>query len=309
MRRAGCLVALATVGVLAAALHGYRQRDYRPVFSRIAGELVMVRDLTQVGRMEDGAVVSQVTLVADNGFDVRLRVRVPADLRPGERRPAALLIGGFKTGIRAAETPSTTDGIILASIDYPYDGPRGSIGTWGWVRHFGEIRRGVFDTPAALLLAAQYLYSRPDVEPSQVSVIGVSLGVPFATAAAATDRRLAGVALLHGGGDIQRMIRTAYADRAPAPLLYAGALAADWILSPLDPVRYADDLAPRPVLMVNATGDGTIPRESVLALYESAARPKRLIWVDSAHVAASDQEIVDDLLRLTLEWMDRYGLR
>jgi dienelactone hydrolase len=309
VRRAGCLIALAAGVLFGLGVREYLSRDYRPVFGRIAGELVMVRDETQVGATESGDLVMDYTLVADHGFTVRVRVRTPPDLAAGERRPAVLLVNGFRTGIRAAEVPSSTGGVILASVAFPYEGPTGDFSMWDWIRHAGEIRRALIDTPAALLLAAQYLYSRPDVDPDRVSVMGVSLGVPFATAAAATDHRLAGAALLHGGGDIRRLLLASWgADRPwyvaePAAAVLAG------LLAPLEPVRYVDDIAPRPVLVVSATGDERIPRESVVALYEAARRPKKMVWVESAHVAASEHELVDELMGHVLEWMEAHALR
>lgn len=309
MRPAGCLIALAALVVLGLGTRDYLARDYRPVFGRIAGELVMVRDETQVGMTESGDLVMDYTLVADNGFTARVRIRTPPDIATGDRRPAALLIDGFKTGIRAAEVPTSTNGIVLASVAFPYDGPTGSLSTWEWIRHFGEIRRALIDTPATLLLAAQYLYSRPDVDPDRVTMIGVSLGVPFATAAAATDHRLAGAALLHGGGDVRRLLLAAYGRGRPWYVAEPGAAILAGALAPLEPVKYADDIAPRPVLVVSATGDERIPRESVLALYETARRPKKMVWVESAHVAASEREIVDELMGHVLEWMDANGLR
>ena len=62
-------------------------------------------------------------------------------------------------------------------------------------------------------------------------------------------------------------------------------------------------------LMVNAADDEFIPRSSVLGLYGSLRQPKRIVWLESAHVATSDEEIVDGLMSITLEWMTERGLR
>jgi fermentation-respiration switch protein FrsA (DUF1100 family) len=171
------------------------------------------------------------------------------------------------------------------------------------------MRGAIVDTPSAILLAAQYLYSREDVDPERVTIIGVSLGVPFSVAAAATDKRIAGVALLHGGGDIATMAYYAFADRGPAWVMRALAWGLAWVVAPLEPTRYAPDVAPRPALMVNADGDEFIPRSSVLDLYDSLGQPKRLVWLPSAHIATSDEAVVDELMAITLKWMSERGLR
>ena len=66
---------------------------------------------------------------------------------------------------------------------------------------------------------------------------------------------------------------------------------------------------PRPALMVNADGDEFIPRSSVLELYDALRQPKRIVWIPSAHVATSDEEVVEQLMSITLEWMAERGLR
>lgn len=293
--------------VAGAALWSYRQRDYRPVFSRVAGELIAVRDSTGIGRAKDGKTLTEVTLVSDTGLEVRVRVRAPGG-RTGERYPAALLIGGLDTGRKAVDVPPESENLVLAGIDYPYEGPEDPT-TWEWVRYFPHMRRAILTTPPALLLAAQYLYTRDDVDTERVSIIGVSLGVPFAAAAAATDRRLAGAALLHGGADIRGMIAYAYADVGAPWLVDLMAIGLAWVLAPLEPARYAGEIAPRPLLMVNATSDEMISLDSVRALYGAARRPKRMVWLETRHVALSNPEVVANLMRLTLEWMEDQGLR
>jgi fermentation-respiration switch protein FrsA (DUF1100 family) len=290
-----------------AALIAYRHYDYRPRFARTAGELVAVRDSTGIGRARDGKRMTEVTLVSDTGLEIRARIRAEGT-RSGERFPAAILLGGYKTGRKAVDIPAETDNLVLLSIEYPYSGPERPRGL-DWVRHFGSMRRAILDTPSAVLLAAQYLYVRDDVDPERVTVIGVSLGVPFSVAAAATDKRIAGAALLHGGGDIASMAYYAFSDRGPAWLMRFLAFGLAWVVAPLEPTQYAGDVAPRPVLMVNAADDEFIPRSSVLDLYASLRQPKRIVWLESSHIATSDDEVVNGLMQITLEWMSDRGLR
>lgn len=307
MKRRLVLVALIAAAAIIAGLRSYRGYDYRPRFARAAGELVAVRDSTGIGSAKDGKRLTEVTLVSDGGLEVRARVRAEGS-RGGERHPAAILLGGYKTGRKSVDIPAASADLVLLSIDYPYSGPQRPHGL-DWVRHFGTMRQAIFDTPSAVLLAAQYLYTRADVDPDRVSVIGVSLGVPFSVAAAATDKRLAGVVLLHGGGGIATMAYYAFRDRGPDRVMRALAWGLAWVVAPLEPTRYAGELSPRPVLMVNASGDEFIPRASVMELYGALREPKRIVWLESAHVATSDEEVVDALMAITLDWMEERGLR
>ncbi len=307
MMRKTALIVLAAAIVLVLALWRYSERDYRPLFSRIAGELVQVRDSTDFGRAEDGKQLTEVTLVSDTGLEVRVRVRALGE-RTGTRYPAALVVGGMRTGRKTVDVPLETENLVLASVDYPYDGPIWPQG-WQWVRYLFPLRRGFLETPPALLLAAQYLYTRDDVDPDRVSIIGVSLGVPFATATAATDRRLAGAALLHGGADIRRMAYYAYVDEGPRWVMGALAVITAWMVAPLEPAKYAGEIAPRPTLVVNATDDERIDPQSGDRLQRAVHQPKRVIWHESGHVHRSESEIVVELMEMTLEWMDANGLR
>ena len=307
MKRVGCATAVAALLVGAAALTVYQRQDYRPRFARAAGELVAVRDSTGVAVLPNGDLVTEVTLVSDTGLRVRARVRSPG-LYDGVRRPAIIVLAGYKLGPEAVQVPDTTGGVVLASVDYPFDLRQRPSGiAWAW-KAFG-IRHAMVQTPPAILLLAQYLYVRGDVDPDRVTVLGASLGAPFAVAAAATDRRLAGVVLFDGGGDIARMMEEVLDDGVQAwarrPLAALVAL----LLAPLEPTRYAGDLAPRPLIMFNATGDEAIPRESALALYEAARRPKRIVWRTSRHITLSERDAIHGLMDETLVWMRERGLR
>ncbi len=307
MRRRTALILLAAALVLVVGLWRYQTRDYRPVFSRVAGTLIQVRDSTGIGRAQDGKQLTEVTLISDTGLEVRLRVRALGE-RTGIRYPAALLVGDIETGRKTADVPHESENLILASIDYPYHGPQWPRG-WQWVRYFTALRRGFLDTPPALLLAAQYLYTRDDVDPERVSIIGVSLGVPFATATAATDRRLSGAALLHGGADIRRMAYYAYADGGPAWVMNGLAIATALVVAPLEPAKYAGEIAPRPTLVVNATDDTRIDPQAGDRLQRAVRQPKQVVWHEAGHVRRSETEIVAELMQMTLDWMAANGLR
>jgi fermentation-respiration switch protein FrsA (DUF1100 family) len=50
-----------------------------------------------------------------------------------------------------------------------------------------------------------------------------------------------------------------------------------------DPARTVADFAPRPLLVVGATRDATIPRSATEALFEAAGEPKQMLWFDGTH--------------------------
>jgi fermentation-respiration switch protein FrsA (DUF1100 family) len=61
-------------------------------------------------------------------------------------------------------------------------------------------------------------------------------------------------------------------------------LLAALILSPIEPLRYADRIAPIPLLMINGTQDELIPPKYAEEFFKKARQPKKLIWLRSGHM-------------------------
>jgi fermentation-respiration switch protein FrsA (DUF1100 family) len=68
----------------------------------------------------------------------------------------------------------------------------------------------------------------------------------------------------------------------------------------LAPERWIADIAPRPLVMINALDDERLPRASVERLFDSAREPKEMIWVSGGHVR-SEAEAVRPLVKMLLE--------
>jgi fermentation-respiration switch protein FrsA (DUF1100 family) len=58
-----------------------------------------------------------------------------------------------------------------------------------------------------------------------------------------------------------------------------------------DPLRHIAGFAPRPLLLVGATRDQTVPRSATEALFAAAGEPKQLIWFDATHTALPGQAL------------------
>ena len=249
--------------------------------------------------------VEYVRLRAASGLDVELAIKWPRDAAArcvsGEARPAVILLGGHRTGRNAVHLVHDTRGTVVVALSYPFAGNHRVKGL-AIVREVPAIRTAVLDTPAALMLAVDYLVAQPCVDPTRIETVGVSLGAPFAVIAGAMDRRIARVWAVHGAGGIyaplEFNLRRQLGSRAGSvPLAAFGAV----LLSGerLAPERWAPAIAPRPLVMINALDDERIPRHSVERLYRSAAEPKEMIWMPGAHVR-SEAEAVRPLIDLVL---------
>jgi len=298
--KAFALGSLATVAVISGWI-AYLLRDPLPHFLERRSRLVNVTE-SQPSR-RDTYDLTAVRLTASSDLALDLAVRRPvAD--SGRRLPVAVILGGHYGAQRAMEFLGDTPGVMVATISYPFTGdPRPDALTF--LREIPKIRAAFLDTPPAVMLALDYLTTRPDVDTTRIEAVGVSLGAPFMCIAGALDQRFARVWALHGSGgsyvpleaNMKRTIKL-------APLRAVAAAIANVIIDgpKLDPVRWAPRISPRPFVMVNARDDERLPRSAVDALYASAREPKEIVWMSGRHVHG-DKETIQALVRIVMDRM------
>lgn len=301
MIRKFAILALATSGLLFAAACWLwaAPRPDAAWFLERRGNLSAIE--VEPEQLEAGGFVSQnVRLGADTGLHVELRV-----LRPvGGTGPLPLvvLMGGHRTGRDAVRLLGSPRGIVVAALNYPYDGPERPRGVWQSLKVVRPARRALRDMPAAVLLATEWLVQQAWVDPARVEVAGVSLGVPFAAVAGAIEPRFRRVWLIQGGADIEallthnlsRRLDNEAVRRVAGRVLHRLARA-----SMLEPEYWAPRIAPRPVVIVAAREDQRLPVEFVERLDAAIHGPKEMIWIEGDHVDRR-QEAVREIMEIVL---------
>ena len=255
--------------------------------------------------------VELVQLRAASGLVVELAVKRRADdlaacerdttSAAGRGRTAVLLLGGHRTGRNAVNLIADTRGTVVAAMSYPFAGNHRVKGP-AIVGEVPRIRTAILDTPAAVMLAVDHLIAQPCVDPERVELVGVSLGAPFVIIAGAMDSRVARVWAVHGAGGVRdplefNLRRQVGSRAASVPLAALATLLLGG--EQLAPERWIGEIAPRPVVMINALEDERIPRASVERLYRAARDPKEMIWMPGMHVR-SEAEAVRPLIDLVL---------
>ncbi|HEY2995763.1 MAG TPA: hypothetical protein VGM22_23345 [Methylomirabilota bacterium] len=263
------------------------------------GRLVAV-DAQRLG--EDAiSSIDALTLRSSTGLTVHARVRVPREERPPYAGVA--LLGGVKRGSRIVTTPGLdviARSAVLVALDYPLKPSRNPWKSLEALTLMLRLRPAAFDTVAAALLLLDYLETRADVARDRMFLVGGSLGAVAVTVAGGVDPRPAAVVALYGGAALGSLVThtlehpdqgVPYAHWQAVTLGYGLA----WLLTPLEPARYAGRIAPRPFIMINGEGDTLVPRANVLALFEAARLPKELVWVAGEHVQPSETKLLESV--------------
>jgi fermentation-respiration switch protein FrsA (DUF1100 family) len=172
------------------------------------------------------------------------------------------------------------------------------------------IRRTIYDTPPAVMLALDYLLGLPVVDTARVELVGASFGVPFATIVGAIDRRVRRVWLVQGGADPRALIYAGLRDEiAFVPFRRAVAWLADLLASGprFAPERWIGRIAPRPVIMINTVDDERIPRATAEALHAAAREPRDIVWLPGLHVQPNRPEVLTALVDAVFDRMEAPG--
>ena len=199
------------------------------------------------------------------------RLEVPSVWLAPESRspvPAALLLHGFSSSKeRMAQSVGRelrALGVASLDLDLPFHGERG--GDAGSLARNPLALVGAWRTAIAESRdAITWLASHASVDEQRIGIVGYSLGGFLALMTAAEDERLRVIALA-AAGDLP--------DHTPYASLVRGLV---------NPLRAAERLAGRPLLLVNGTRDTTTRPEQAKRLFAAAREPKTLHWYDGGH--------------------------
>ena len=250
---------------------------------------------TELGTNED------IRLESSSGLVVELRVMRPT----GERNlPALVMLGGHDTGKDAVDLVGAPQGVAYVAPDYPYFADHHPEGFLASLAIVDDVQRAFLDSPPALSLILDWLLQQSWVDRDRVELVGVSLGVPFAAPAGALDDRYSRVWLMHGGGDNLTWVSHAGRKNIANETLRRVVARLALLLvygNTFDTVRWIEETAPRPVILVMARDDDYVPREAQQPLIEaSSAEHVELIWTEGLHIGPKRTFELQQLLHTVL---------
>ncbi len=249
-----------------------------------------------------GQLSESVRLVSDSGLQVSFRI-----IRNEEHNaplPVLVVLGGHRTGSDAVDLFGDVGDRAVVGVDYPYDGPEKVKGMMPIVKTVPLARHAFLDITPAISLIIDWLVEQAWVDQNRMVVIGASLGVPFAAAAAARDKRITGLMLVHGAADNRLWFQVQVARRIDAEFLhYPLATVLNWLAyGPIfDTNKHIATVSPRPVLVIGARHDERTPAGQTESLFNAAHNPKRLRWTEGQHIQPDRNEVIEELLRIAAE--------
>jgi len=278
--------------------------------------------------------------VMSEGLKLAGLLHIPADIAPGERRPAFVVLHGFggnKEGEQGAWASKTLFewGYICLQIDFrscgESEGERGRI----------VPQEEVIDAQNAIT----FLESRPEVDPKRIALCGASLGAAVAIVTAGQDERVSAVISQGGWGSgprkfmmqhpppqewnrflgmmsegVRHREQTGKSMMVPRfdivpiperlrPMLRDGQMefTAETPLGMFlfHPEAAIGAISPRPVLLLHAVGDSVTPAMESVELFRNAKSPVELHLVDGADhfMFAESNPRVTGIVR---EWLKSY---
>lgn len=133
-----------------------------------------------------------------------------------------------------------------------------------------------------------WAHTQPDVDPDRIALIGFSMGALIASVVMANEPRLAAGVLVMGGADPHEILAACNREIGRARERTLKQL--DWslddfrrrlgkALTTINPARFAGQVDPRRVLIIEAAEDTCMPRTARERLWHAMGRPERVAYL------------------------------
>lgn len=223
---------------------------------------------------------------------------------PGKHPGVVVLhiLGGDFDLARAFARTLAHHGVAALFLKMPYYGPRQQPGVPRRMVSFDpeQTVEGMTQAVLDIRRAAAWMAAQGDVDPEKLGVFGISLGGITAALVTTVEPRFGKACLMLAGGDVGQV---AWQSRELTKLrgdwLERGGTRESFLelFQQVDPVKYAQRLGSREVLMLNAAYDEVIPKACTVSLWESFGEPT-IVWYNAGHYSAG-RFMFDALARVT----------
>ncbi|MBI1320630.1 MAG: hypothetical protein GC168_17030 [Candidatus Hydrogenedens sp.] len=267
---------------------------------------LQVRSVTE----QDGYVLEDFTFQARPGEQVPTLLARPAD--SAGKLPLILFLHGIgqkKEFLKDICKPFVQNGFAFACFDQYMQGERKLPKESSALAQVNAFLDRPWKTVNDSRRFLDYVALRGDIDPERIYVVGASYGAITGSTFAARDPRVRAIALVYGGGDINKMLQAPmieqevannYPQLGPWMPLLRNTLA--YLLDAADPVHYAAGISPRPVLLQNGKEDLVIGTPGAEALQAAVQEPKTIQWYEGDHIGL-DVDTVKVVLLAGMKWI------
>jgi len=161
--------------------------------------------------------------------------------------------------------------------------------------------------------AVDYLKTRDDVDPSNLGILGVSMGASVAIMAAAMTPDIKGVVADSPFQSATRGIEEGFTRVTGLPRFPFGPIVLRFIewrlgISPdqIEPVENVAAISPRPLLLVHGTADTELSPGNSEVLFAAAGEPKELILLPGIEHARGIKDLPEEYTELIVAFFDLY---
>ncbi|MBI3099091.1 MAG: hypothetical protein HYY93_12740 [Planctomycetes bacterium] len=210
------------------------------------------------------------------------------------RVPAVVILhhlGGEPMLEEVAASTLSQRGIAALMLWFPYYGERGTDKTKQDIFFDVDLEKGKGAMRQAVLdvhRCGDWLAARPEVDPENIGLLGISLGSVVGALVLGIDPSFAKGALIIGGGDPAKVVfnrskeTKELAEKFVAHGIDEEALRKAWL--PIDSCTFAHRARREGVVLFNAKQDEVIPRACTEALWERMGKPE-IHWYTASHTS------------------------
>jgi len=231
--------------------------------------------------------------------------------------PFLMIFGGFKNAANVLELVHTKESLMLGTFDYPTELSRQKFEFPSSLKFAPQAKKMIHQMIEAIPRFYQAVNEQFRIDPQRSTILGGSLGAPFAVYAGAREPRLNGVIIVHGFGQARNTISRQFELRWPSYFgrlfgKFLGWLAWHYVDIPEIESAVSRFDSKKKVLMITAKQDENIPHEAVDSLWralgDTPLASRKRVDLKGEHLRPGAKGQLEEILETVALWMQRQDL-
>lgn len=234
--------------------------------------------------------------------NIKFSISYPKNITKKEN--VLLLLDGLETGRDALKYIPQPKNYVI--IGYEYIKNLHRLRKKSVFFHLPSTRKAILDVPFQIVSIIKWIEQQPWYSHKNVIIIGVSFGAIFVPAscqlAQMNNLKLGPTIMAFGGAGLYDIFYTNLKNYKilRKPIAYF----AYQLFKPIDPVFHLPYIHGK-FLIINGTKDENIPLQSAQLLQELTPEPKTIINIDTKHVEPRRKDIIDKIVKISLDWLEK----